>query len=176
MKRFWVVVIIIVAVGAGIAINSNTHKSTTKPSSATSAKKTSSSTTTTKKQKEIAYHAGDTQTSGNLSITLDSTSFATTMRQLADNETIFSVSLTIKNNGTTPFTSKDAFVKLSSVYTQVGADTSTGHYSPAYTSPCFGGGEVVIAPSKSVSGCVQFVVPKNASVDTYFYNKLKWFL
>ena len=122
------------------------------------------------------HYIGDTQTDGNLSIKLVSTSGATTMAQLPADKTVFSVLITVLNNGTTSFTSNDAFVGLSSVYTQVGTNVSTGQYSPAYSTPCFGGGNVIILPGQSVSGCVQFVVSKNALVDTYFYDKLKWYL
>jgi hypothetical protein len=122
------------------------------------------------------YYIGDTQSDGDLSIKLVSTSGATTMGQLPANKTIFSVQITVQNNGTTPFTSNDAFVGLSSVYTQVGTNVSTGQYAKAFSTPCFGGGNVIIPPGQSVGGCVQFVVPKNALVDTYFYGKLKWYL
>jgi len=123
-----------------------------------------------------AYHVGETQNYGNLSITLDDTGGGTTMGELPSNETIFSVDITVKNNGTVPYISPSAFVNDSSVYTQVGSDTSTGQYSLAYSTPCFGGGNVIIPPAQSMKGCVQFDVPKNALVDTYFFDNLKWYL
>lgn len=140
--------------------------------------KTVAPTSSTKQQTKssASYFVGDTQTDGNINITLDSTGTATTMEQIPANETIFSVDITVVNKGTTTFESKDAFVGLSSVYTQIGTDTSTGKYNPAYSTPCFGGGDVSIAPGQSSKGCIQFMVPKNALVDTYFYDKLKWYL
>ncbi|HUC95672.1 MAG TPA: DUF4352 domain-containing protein [Candidatus Saccharimonadia bacterium] len=146
--------------------------------SASNATSSSSSTNSTKQQTKSSpsYYVGNTQTDGSISITLDDTGTGTTMEQIPSDETIFSVDITVVNNGTTIFDSNDAFVGLSSVYTQVGTDTSTGKYNPAYSTPCFGGGDVSISPGQSVKGCVQFMVPNNASVDTYFYDNLKWYL
>jgi hypothetical protein len=98
------------------------------------------------------------------------------MGELPADSKIFSVNITIVNNDPIAYVSPDAFVNESSVYTQVGSNTSTGKYIKAYTTPCFGGGDAVVPANGSLSGCVQFVVPSNALVDTYFYNNLKWYL
>ncbi len=171
--------ILLIAVGVGaylLGYNHHKHSTTvvstvqktSKPTSKTPAKKTATPTP--------SYYVGDSQTYGSLLITLDSTGGGTTMGELPASDTIFSVNITVKNNGSTPFKSPDAFVSKSSVYTQVGSDTSTGQYSQAETTPCFGGGNVLIPPGQSVNGCVQFTVPKDALVDTYFYDNLKWYL
>ena len=124
-----------------------------------------------------SYHVGDTQTDGSLTITLDSTTNALpSMAELPAGQQLFEVNITITNTGSTPFTTPDAFTSESSVYTQKGTDTSTGAYYPGYDAACFGGGPFLIAPGQTVSGCVEFMVPTNASVDTYFYNSLKWYL
>ena len=123
-----------------------------------------------------SYYVGDTQKEGSLTIKLDSTSGATTMAELPANSRVFSVNITVTNNDPIAYVSPDAFVNDSSVYTQVGSKTSTGQYIKAYTTPCFGGGNAVVPANQSLSGCVQFIVPTNASVDTYLYNNLKWYL
>jgi hypothetical protein len=150
-------------------------KTTSKTTTSTTASKPAPSQKTTPAQTP-SYYVGSTQKDGNISITLDDTGGGTSMEQIPANDTIFSVDITVTNNGSTPFDSKDAFVGLSSVYTQIGTDTSTGLYNPAYATPCFGGGDVTIPAGQTVKGCVQFMVPKNALVDTYFYDKLKWYL
>jgi hypothetical protein len=170
--------IILIAVGVGAyLLGYHNHKH---PSPAVTSIHKSSATTVKTPAKQTpatpSYYVGDSQTDGNLVITLDSTGGGTTMGELPANDTIFSVNITVKNTGSTPYTSADAFVDKSSVYTQVGKDTSTGQYNPAMTTPCFGGGNVFIPPSQDVTGCVQFIVPKDALVDTYFYDNLKWYL
>lgn len=137
---------------------------------------TNQSTSVPKSKTTPSYHVGDSQKYGDLNITLNSTGGGTTMGFLPANDTIFSVNITVENLGSYPYISQSAFVNDSFVYTQIGTDTSTGKYSLAYNTPCFGGGNVIIPPGQSLKGCVQFEVPKNSLVDTYFFKDLKWYL
>jgi len=171
--------ILLVAIGAGAyVLGYNHHKKSNsvaitvqKPSH--SANKNLISKTT---KPTPSYYIGDSQTDGNIVMTLDGTSGAATMAQLPSGYTMFNVNITVKNIGSTPFMSQSAFVNKSSIYTQVGSNTSTGQYITATTTPCFGGGKVIIAPNQTINGCIQFAVPKNALVDTFFYDNLKWYL
>jgi len=119
---------------------------------------------------------GDTQNYGSLSITLDSTGGGTTMGFIPSNEKVFSVDLTVKNNGDTPYVSLSAFANSSFVYTQISTNTSTGKFSSGINTPSFDGGIAIILPGKALSGSVDFFVPRDASVDTYYYKSLTWYL
>jgi len=182
MKKLWIIgLLVLVIFGAGgyLVYRHFHHNPPVKfANSAVAATKTTSAKTTnsTKPATTPSYYVGDTQKEGSLTIKLDSTSGGTSMEQLPANSKVFSVNITVTNNDPITYVSPDAFVNGSSVYTQVGTDTSTGQYIKAYTTPCFGGGDATIPANQSLSGCVQFVVPSNALVDTYFYNSLKWYL
>jgi hypothetical protein len=134
------------------------------------------STVANKNSSAPSYYVGDTQKEGSILIKLDSTGGGTTMAQLPASSRVFSVNITITNNDPIAYVSPDAFVDESSVYTQVGSNTSTGRYVKAYSTPCFGGGNAIVPANGSLSGCVEFIVPSSASVDTYLYNNLKWYL
>jgi|GEM_PF-2647756 len=127
-------------------------------------------------QTPASYHIGDSQTLGSLTLRVTSANPATTMGELPPGLKIINVGLTVTNNSNESYTNKDAFVNGSRLYTQIGKDASTGKYVNAYTTPCFGGGAVVILPHQSQSGCIQFAMDTNALADTYFYNGLKWYL
>jgi len=176
MKKFWIIALAVVVVGLGgyFGYRHYHDDSKTKPVATTSASK--SSVAKTKLAPQPSYYVGDTQKYGSLDITLNSTGGGTTMGELPTGSKIFSVSITVVNNDPVAYVSPDAFVNESSVYAQVGSNTSTGKYIKAYATPCFGGGDAVVPANGSLSGCVQFVVPSNALVDTYFYNNLKWYL
>jgi hypothetical protein len=141
--------------------------------------------TTTKSVAVPTYKVGDTQTDGSLSVTLTKT-YSLTQQQvpmpIASGDLLFGVNLTVTNNGPTPAIEQigTGFTELSSVYTQVGSDTSTGKYVLPDTgnesAACFGNSTTVIAPGQTVSSCVQFLVPTNALADTYYFNDLKWYL
>jgi hypothetical protein len=180
-KSSFIILVVLVIAGAGgyLGYRHFHHNPPVKSvNTAQAATKTTSTQTTnnTKATSTPSYYVGDTQKEGSLTIKLDSTGSGTSMEQLPANSTVFSVNITVTNNDPITYVSPDAFVNESSVYTQVGTDTSTGQYIKAYTTPCFGGGDATIAPNQSLSGCVQFIVPSNALVDTYFYNNLKWYL
>jgi hypothetical protein len=127
-------------------------------------------------QTPASFHIGDSQTLGSLTMKVASVNPATTMGELPPGLKVINIGLTVTNNSDEPYTNSDAFVNDSLLYAQVGKDTGTGKYVNAYTTPCFGGGKVVILPHESQSGCVQFVMDTNALADTYFYNGLKWYL
>ena len=188
MKRFpvlfLVVIVILTAVlaaGGSYLYYSHHKKSVSYNSSSTTV--TSKTAAKTPIQSETpSYYVGDTQTEGNLSIKLDSTSLgAPSMGTMPANTENFVVNVTITNNGTQTFVTPDAFGSVSSVYTQIGTDTTTGKHVPSENSQgdsnaCFGGGEIDIAAGQTVNGCILFLIPTNVSVDTYFYNNLKWYL
>jgi hypothetical protein len=174
MKKFLIglMIVVVVAVAAYFGYKHFHHNPPAKAVSTTQTTTKAKSTATPMP----SYYVGDTQKEGSLAIKLDSTSGGTSMAELPANTRVFSVNITVTNNDPITYVSPDAFVNESSVYTQVGSDTSTGQYIKAYTTPCFGGGDATVPANQSLSGCVQFIVPTNASVDTYLYNNLKWYL
>ena len=147
-----------------------------------SLKSTITKTVTKSTATTSSYYVGDSQIDGGLNIKFDSSSVAApSMGTMPANTENFEVELTITNNGTQMFVTPDAFGSVSKIYTQIGSDTSTGKYVPSEntqgdSNACFGGGEVDLAPGQTISGCVLFLIPTNVSVDTYFYNNLKWYL
>ena len=134
------------------------------------------------------YYVGDTQTDGPLVIKLDKT-YTLTQTQVAmpingpAGDILFGVQVTVTNNGNTPANEQVGygFTVLSSVYTQLGSDTSTGKYilpdeDVEADASCFGGGVALIPPQETITSCVEFLVPSSVLVDTYFYDNLKWYL
>jgi len=132
-----------------------------------------------------SYSVGDTQTDGNITIKLDKT-YTLTQSQvpmpIPTNDILFGVELTVTNNGNTPANEEigNGLTELSTVYTQIGTNTSTGNYVLPDTgnesAGCIGNSVDIINPGQTINTCLQFAVPSNVLVDTYFYDNLKWYL